>query len=214
MMRHYKAGLAIPDLPLAYGKSLPPTDEVGAQEDQQLPRLDHTDLSPSPSSRSGCTSPTASAPSSSPPPSRSSSPMSCAAASNPLLRRPAILLIALLVDPAHPRRPHRPLQKPADIASLHVAFGALDALHHVHPDHPRPQARPPSRDPDESARQPKPTLSPFHKRFPSPPEDCLKYRYVRHRLQYRPARHDAPRRSGPQRPFRVSPSSTSSPSRG
>ena len=29
IMRHYNAGLAIPDLPLAYGKILPPTDSVG-----------------------------------------------------------------------------------------------------------------------------------------------------------------------------------------
>ncbi|MGA2499152.1 MAG: COX15/CtaA family protein [Tepidisphaeraceae bacterium] len=41
MMRHYQAGLAIPDMPLAYGKLLPPTDAAGlAQINRQRILLD------------------------------------------------------------------------------------------------------------------------------------------------------------------------------
>lgn len=36
MMRHYDAGLAIPDLPLAYGKLLPPTDAAALREANAL----------------------------------------------------------------------------------------------------------------------------------------------------------------------------------
>jgi cytochrome c oxidase assembly protein subunit 15 len=36
VMRHYQAGLAIPDFPLAYGKVLPPTDPAGLETINQL----------------------------------------------------------------------------------------------------------------------------------------------------------------------------------
>ncbi|MFI5377792.1 MAG: heme A synthase [Tepidisphaerales bacterium] len=35
LMRHYQAGLAIPDMPLAYGKLLPPTDAAGLERINQ-----------------------------------------------------------------------------------------------------------------------------------------------------------------------------------
>src|SRR5688500_9501948 len=38
LMRHYDAGLAIPDLPLAYGKLLPPTDAEGLDRANELRR--------------------------------------------------------------------------------------------------------------------------------------------------------------------------------
>jgi cytochrome c oxidase assembly protein subunit 15 len=38
LMRHYDAGLAIPDLPLAYGKLLPPTDAHGLDQANELRR--------------------------------------------------------------------------------------------------------------------------------------------------------------------------------
>ena len=50
MMRHYQAGLAIPDMPLAYGKLLPPTDAAGlAQINRQRillndPRIERVTL--------------------------------------------------------------------------------------------------------------------------------------------------------------------------
>ncbi len=50
MMRHYQAGLAIPDMPLAYGKLLPPVDAAGlAQINRQRilindPRIEHVTL--------------------------------------------------------------------------------------------------------------------------------------------------------------------------
>jgi len=48
LMRHYDAGLAIPDLPLAYGKALPPTDAAGLVEVNVLrdadPLLRHVTL--------------------------------------------------------------------------------------------------------------------------------------------------------------------------
>jgi cytochrome c oxidase assembly protein subunit 15 len=48
LMRHYDAGLAIPDVPLAYGKALPPTDAAGLAEANSLrdadPLLRHVTL--------------------------------------------------------------------------------------------------------------------------------------------------------------------------
>ena len=48
LMRHYDAGLAIPDLPLAYGKALPPADAAGLAEANALrdgdPLLRHVTL--------------------------------------------------------------------------------------------------------------------------------------------------------------------------
>ena len=45
LMRHHDAGLAIPDLPLAYGKALPPADAAGLREINAW-RAWHTDLKP------------------------------------------------------------------------------------------------------------------------------------------------------------------------
>lgn len=124
MMRHYKAGLAIPDLPLAYGQWLPPMDDVALKKVNHY-RGYHTDLFPVTlfqiwlhfAHRIGAII------------------VSAAVVllathvlrrrEQALLRHPAILLIILLVIQLTLGVLTVLMQKPADIASLHVAFGAL-----------------------------------------------------------------------------------------
>ena len=124
MMRHYKAGLAIPDLPLAYGNWLPPMDEAALRKINNY-RGYHTDLFPVTlfqvwlhfAHRIGAII------------------VSAAVVlvvthvlrrrEQSLLRRPVILLIVLLVIQLTLGVLTVLMQKPADIASLHVAFGAL-----------------------------------------------------------------------------------------
>lgn len=125
VMRHYQAGLAIPDLPLAYGKFLPPVtaDELAAVNAYRDSVLNMTRVSMAQVwvhflHRLGAV-------------------MVTAAvlllvlhvfrrhAAQPRLRRPAVILLSLLILQLTLGVFVVLLKKPADIASLHVAVGAL-----------------------------------------------------------------------------------------
>jgi heme a synthase len=122
MMRHYDAGLAIPDLPLSYGNVVPPTDIN--QINQQ--RIDW-ELAPTTlgqvwlhfGHRIGAVVVSA---------------MVIATVASAIRRRvtglsrPAIWLIVLLVAQLTLGVLTVLLRKPADIASLHVATGALTLM--------------------------------------------------------------------------------------
>jgi cytochrome c oxidase assembly protein subunit 15 len=124
LMRHYDAGLAIPDLPLAYGEALPPTDGAGLREINAW-RAWHTDLKPVTMTqiwlhfghRIGAIL------------------VSAAVVGlivhirrkrrEPLLVRPALLLAPLLITQLTLGVLTVLWVKPADIATFHVALGAL-----------------------------------------------------------------------------------------
>jgi cytochrome c oxidase assembly protein subunit 15 len=125
LMRHYDAGLAIPDLPLAYGKALPPTDAAGLAEANALrdadPLLRHVTFAQiwlHFGHRVGAVLVTAA--------------LLAVAACVFRLRRaavglftPAVLLLALVGAQVTLGVLTVLWRKPADLASAHVAVGAL-----------------------------------------------------------------------------------------
>jgi heme a synthase len=125
-MRHYQAGLAIPDLPLAYGKLLPPVDQVqldaaNAFRVRMQPPLDSVTLGQiwlHYGHRIGAVLVTLAV-------------LALAGMvigryrHRPQLIRPAVLLIVLLAAQLTLGVLTVVLRKPADIASAHVAVGAL-----------------------------------------------------------------------------------------
>lgn len=126
MMRHYAAGLAIPDLPLNYGQVLPPTDAASLQQanlmriDLHLPAVTLGQIWLHFGHRIGAVLITI---------------LLVALSARVLrhetsraLRVPAMLLIALLLIQLTLGILTVLWQKPADIASLHVAFGALTLM--------------------------------------------------------------------------------------
>jgi heme a synthase len=125
MMRHYQAGLAVPDLPLAYGQVVPATDPASllAINDHRawnlnLPRVTDMQIWLHMGHRLGAVLVT----------------IALLAAVGIILKshrrerelfRPAVLLVALLVTQITLGVLTVLWRKPADVASLHVAFGAL-----------------------------------------------------------------------------------------
>ena len=125
MMRHYGAGLAVPDLPLAYGQVIPATDPASLQAlnnhrawNLGLPHVTETEIWIHMGHRIGAILVT----------------ITLLAAITIALRhhrrerqlvRPAGLLIILLFTQITLGVLTVLLRKPADIASLHVAVGAL-----------------------------------------------------------------------------------------
>lgn len=124
MMRHFDAGLAIPDLPLAYGKLLPPSSAAGLAAVNHL-RAYQLNLDPVTLTqlwlhfghRAGAVLVSA---------------LVIAFATKSLLRRdarglaaPAVILLVLLVVQLTLGTLTVLLRKPADVASTHVAVGAL-----------------------------------------------------------------------------------------
>ena len=129
VMRHYQAGLAIPDLPLAYGKVLPPTNMVGLKAVNDW-RAWHGDGIPGRVTLSQVWI-------------HFAHRLGAIAVMvsllvlivhvlrhrhEPLLFRPAVLLIVLLVVQLTLGTLTVLWRKPADIASAHVAVGALTLL--------------------------------------------------------------------------------------
>lgn len=122
-MRHYGAGLAIPDLPLAYGRVLPPLTDAGLEAanatrlwDAGLPRVTLAQVWLHFAHRVGAVVVTATA----------------AALVTRVLRRgrrellaPALALTGLLLTQVTLGVLTVLWRKPADVASLHVAVGAL-----------------------------------------------------------------------------------------
>lgn len=125
-MRHYRAGLAIPDLPLAYGKLLPPVDQgqlnaANAFRFRMQPPLDSVTLGQiwlHFGHRIGAVLVTLAV-------------LALAGMvigryrHRPQLSKPAVLLIVLLAAQLTLGVLTVLLRKPADIASTHVAVGAL-----------------------------------------------------------------------------------------
>ena len=127
VMRHYQAGLAIPDLPLAYGQLLPPTTAAGLeavnqwrswQPELNLDRVTLAQIWIHFAHRVGAVLVT----------------LAVAALVGRILRRrredlllvrPALLLIALVLTQLTLGVLTVLMQKPADLATLHVAVGAL-----------------------------------------------------------------------------------------
>ena len=124
-MRHYQAGLAVPDLPLAYGQIIPATDHASLQELNDLrawrlnlPRVSATQIWLHMGHRIGALVVTLAI---------------LAAVAITLvnhrrereLLRPAMLLVALLLTQITLGVLTVLWRKPADIASAHVAVGAL-----------------------------------------------------------------------------------------
>ncbi len=125
MMRHYQAGLAVPDLPLAYGQVIPATDHASLQElndhrawTLNLPRVTATQIWLHMGHRIGAVVVTLAI---------------LAAVAITLVNhrrereliRPAMLLVALLLVQITLGVLTVLWRKPADIASAHVAVGAL-----------------------------------------------------------------------------------------
>ncbi|MDB5296547.1 MAG: cytochrome c oxidase assembly protein subunit 15 [Phycisphaerales bacterium] len=127
-MRHYDAGLAVPDVPLHYGKVLPPTDAAGlAAANLARAASGHPDLRPVTlgqiwlhvGHRAGAVLVTVvlgvvvwRA-------------LRYPAAARPALRNPAVALVPLVLAQLTLGVLTVLLRKPADLASLHVACGAL-----------------------------------------------------------------------------------------
>lgn len=129
VMRHYQAGLAIPDLPLAYGEILPPTDAVGLKSindwrawhgDGKLSRVTLSQVWIHFVHRLGAIAVTVSL-----------LPLIIHVLRRrhePLLFRPAAALGMLLIVQLTLGTLTVLWRKPADIASAHVAIGALTLL--------------------------------------------------------------------------------------
>jgi cytochrome c oxidase assembly protein subunit 15 len=125
LMRHFQAGLAIPDLPLAYGKLLPPMDAATLEHvnqvrayDLNLPRVSMGQVWLHFSHRLGALAVTVVL------------LWTCLTVfvrhrGNKALFRPAVLLVALLAAQITLGVLTVLDRKPADIASAHVAVGAL-----------------------------------------------------------------------------------------
>ena len=127
VMRHYNAGLAIPDLPLAYGQVLPPTDAAGLEvvnqwrswhPDMNLERVTLMQVWVHFAHRIGAVLVTVAVVALVVRVLRSRR-------GEALLVRPAVLLIVLLTAQLTLGVLTVLWQKPADIATLHVAVGAL-----------------------------------------------------------------------------------------
>ena len=122
VMRHYNAGLAIPDLPLAYGKLLPPTDQ-NALKEANLSRAWQTGLAPVSMAqvwlhfghRVGAVIVSA----------LSAWLIAAALRRHRALRTPAALLAVLVAAQVTLGVFTVLYRKPADVASAHVAVGAL-----------------------------------------------------------------------------------------
>jgi cytochrome c oxidase assembly protein subunit 15 len=124
-MRHYQAGLAVPDFPLAYGKLFPPTDPASLAQinnhrawDLSLPPVSAAQIWLHMGHRAGA--------------ALVSLAIATVAAliiarhrRNPALIRPAALLVVLLLAQLTLGAATVLWRKPADVASLHVAVGAL-----------------------------------------------------------------------------------------
>ena len=125
MMRHYQAGLAVPDLPLAYGQVIPATDDAALRElndhrawTLNLPRVTATQIWLHMGHRIGAVVVTLAI---------------LAAVAITLvnhrrereLLRPVMLLVALLLVQIALGVLTVLWRKPADVASAHVAVGAL-----------------------------------------------------------------------------------------
>ena len=125
MMRHYQAGLAVPDLPLAYGQVIPATDDAALREindrrawQLNLPRVTATQIWLHMGHRIGAIVVTFA--------------ILAAVAITFVnhrrereLFRPALLLVALLMAQIALGVLTVLWRKPADVASAHVAVGAL-----------------------------------------------------------------------------------------
>jgi heme a synthase len=126
VMRHYQAGLAIPDLPLAYGQLIPPIDAAGLEAVNQWrswhPELNLDRVSLSQvwihfTHRVGAVLVTLAV---------TALVISILRRRNEsLLVRPAVLLIVLVLTQLTLGVLTVLWQKPADLATLHVAVGAL-----------------------------------------------------------------------------------------
>lgn len=126
MMRHYGAGLAIPDLPLNYGQVLPPMDAQSLADanahrvSENLPAVTFFQVWLHFGHRMGAVLVTIL--------------LSWLIArllrheSSPALRRPAMLLIGLLITQLTLGVLTVLWRKPADVASLHVLVGALTLM--------------------------------------------------------------------------------------
>jgi cytochrome c oxidase assembly protein subunit 15 len=125
MMRHYQAGLAVPDLPLAYGQVIPATDDASLRDlnDRRawtlnLPRVTATQIWLHMGHRIGAVVVTLAV-------------LAAVAITfvnhrrERKLMRPAMLLVALLLAQLTLGVLTVLWRKPADIASAHVAVGAL-----------------------------------------------------------------------------------------
>ena len=125
MMRHYQAGLAVPDLPLAYGQVIPATDSASLEQINnhrawtlRLPRVTATQVWLHMGHRIGAALVTVAI-------------LAAVAITlvnhrrERVLLRPALLLVALLLAQMTLGVLTVLWRKPADIASLHVAGGAL-----------------------------------------------------------------------------------------
>ena len=124
-VRHYQAGLAVPDFPLAYGKLIPNTDAAALADlnnhrawDLNLPRVSASQIWLHMAHRAGAVLVT----------------LAIAIAAGLVLfrhrgqralARPAALLVALLFVQLTLGAATVWWRKPADVASLHVAVGAL-----------------------------------------------------------------------------------------
>lgn len=129
IMRHYQAGLAIPDLPLAYGKLVPPTDSTGLKQINDQRTWDYADRKLIPPRvtlwqvwahfihRIGAVLVTISV--------TALVVHVLQRREETLLRWPAWLLIALLLTQLTLGVLVVLWDKPADLTSFHVAFGAL-----------------------------------------------------------------------------------------
>ena len=125
MMRHYQAGLAVPDFPLAYGQVIPATDRQSLQalNDHRawrlnLPRVTETQIWLHMGHRAGAVLVSVTV----------LFAFAIAMTNHRRERqlfRPAVLMIILLAAQVLLGMLTVLLRKPADIASLHVAVGAL-----------------------------------------------------------------------------------------
>jgi cytochrome c oxidase assembly protein subunit 15 len=125
LMRHYQAGLAIPDLPLAYGHILPPTTSEQLREINHLrvadPTLDRVTLGQiylHYAHRVGALLVTLAL-------ATLITHVLLRHRQTPQFRNPALLLILLIISQLTLGVFVVLKRKPADIASLHVAVGAL-----------------------------------------------------------------------------------------
>ncbi|HEY7087475.1 MAG TPA: COX15/CtaA family protein [Tepidisphaeraceae bacterium] len=125
-MRHYEAGLAIPDFPTSYGQVLPPTDAAslaGANEqriEMQLPPVTLSQIWLNAGHRIGALMVTGLV--------LATVVMGLRRNQDGAIRRPAVCLIGLLIAQITLGILTVLWRKPADIASLHVAVGALTLM--------------------------------------------------------------------------------------
>jgi cytochrome c oxidase assembly protein subunit 15 len=124
-MRHYQAGLAVPDFPLAYGQVIPSTDAASLAQindhrawEMNLPRVTASQIWLHMGHRMGAVLVTIAI-------LTASTLVLRRHGGNVALLRPALLLIVLLITQITLGALTVVWRKPADVASLHVAVGAL-----------------------------------------------------------------------------------------